>query len=161
MAWSKSKYKELGAHWKDYYREYKVWRLMLYRCFDTRCKKYKYYGAKGIRVCERWANKDTGFINFYKDMGKAPIDENGDPYQLDRIDNTKGYSPKNCRWITRKENMRNRNDNVYIYICGDKYCASDACKLFGINRTTVTEAIRLRKKTPTEAFANALERRFS
>lgn len=159
MAWSNSKYKELGPDWRDYRREYHVWQLMLSRCYKPNCVKYEHYGGRGIKVCDRWRDEKTGFINFYKDMGKAPKEQNGKSYQLDRINNDGDYSPENCRWITRKENMRNRRDTIKIIIYGDEYCAQDACKMFNLKRTTVTEAIRVRHKTPTDAFADALERR--
>lgn len=74
---------------------YKIWGGMLSRCYNRKVRIYKYYGGRGITVCERW--KD--FRNFYEDMGERP---NG--MQVDRIDNDKGYSPDNCRWATAKEN---------------------------------------------------------
>lgn len=159
MAWKKSKYKELGPNWQDYRREYQVWRMMLWRCFDKKCKKYPHYGGRGITVCKRWSDKDTGFINFYKDMGQAPKDSNGKPYQLDRIDNNGNYCPENCKWVTRRENMRNRRDNIYIHIYGEKMCAADACSLFHLNRTTVTERIRLFKEDPDTAIIGVLQRK--
>src|SRR5690242_19938793 len=84
---------------------YKAWQLMKSRC-DPNTKSYytprnfKWYGEKGIIVCDRW--KDS-FIFFLEDMGEKPLG-----YQLDRINSDGNYEPGNCRWVTPKENNHNR-----------------------------------------------------
>lgn len=78
---------------------YKIWHAMLQRCNNKNSTSYRYYGSRGISVCERWSN----FDNFLQDMGIRP-----DNMDLDRIDNDGNYEPKNCRWITHKENCNNR-----------------------------------------------------
>jgi hypothetical protein len=81
---------------------YKSWSSMHGRCADPGNASYKFYGAAGITVCERW----TSFENFLADMGERPSME----HQLDRRDPAQGYSPENCRWITRAENNARRAD---------------------------------------------------
>lgn len=95
---------------------YVAWRSMLDRCNDSKNKRYKDYGERGITVCDRWNTKRGGcFKNFLEDMGEPPTHK----HQIDRIDNNKlinGYSPKNCRWVLPKENCRNkRNNKLYTY----------------------------------------------
>lgn len=74
---------------------YKLWAGILSRCYNPKVRIYKYYGGRDITVCDRWHD----FINFYADMGDRPKG-----MQIDRIDNNKGYSPDNCRWVTSKDN---------------------------------------------------------
>ena len=81
-------------------KEYRAWKAMRNRCNNPNYHAYHRYGGRGINVCNRWSN----FENFLNDMGKAPYKN----YQLDRINNDKGYSPDNCRWVTPKENSNNR-----------------------------------------------------
>lgn len=75
---------------------------MMTRCYNKKSACYAQYGGRGIKVCRRWWR----YENFLCDMGRMPTPE----HSLDRIDNTKGYNPKNCRWATRSEQSLNRRD---------------------------------------------------
>lgn len=81
-------------------RTYYSWTAMIGRCSRPNNCGYKWYGARGIRVCDRWLNS---FENFLEDMGERPKGKS-----LDRINNDGNYEPSNCRWATQKEQIRNQ-----------------------------------------------------
>lgn len=80
-------------------REYRAWCEMKTRCENSKRKSWKYYGERGIKICQEWSKS---FAAFRKYMGICP---NG--LTLDRINNDGNYEPGNCRWATRKEQVRN------------------------------------------------------
>lgn len=82
-------------------RIYGIWNGMLNRCRNKRSNNWKTYGARGIKVDERWHD----FNNFYTDMKEGY----SETMTLDRIDNDKGYSPDNCRWVDAKEQGRHKS----------------------------------------------------
>jgi hypothetical protein len=81
-------------------REYKAWKDMKKRCYQTNSKSYQWYGAKGVTVSDAWVNN---YAQFFLDMGICPLN-----YELDRIDNSKGYEQSNCRWVSQTTQSQNR-----------------------------------------------------
>jgi hypothetical protein len=81
--------------------EYMTWEGMKERCNNPNRDTYKYYGGRGIKVCERW----NDFQNFLEDMGPRP-----DGLTLERKNNNGNYEPSNCCWATRQKQTRNRRD---------------------------------------------------
>lgn len=83
---------------------YDCWIALKARCTKQNHPMYKYYGARGITVCDRWTNS---FINFLNDMGHKPTPN----HTIERIDVNKGYEPINCKWVTVQQQQINKTNN--------------------------------------------------
>ncbi|MHB8815449.1 MAG: hypothetical protein ACYDAE_19565 [Steroidobacteraceae bacterium] len=130
---------------------YLSWQRMKSRCLNPNDKDYRHYGGRGIRVCERWLK----FENFLADMGERPAGT-----QLDRRENNGHYEPGNCRWITKKQNSRNRRRSVMVTVDGVTRCAAEWAELKGLPLETVSA--RLKRGWSAERAVNTpLDARYS
>jgi len=98
---------------------YKVHQDMVRRCYEPKCKSYKDYGARGIRVCDEWRNDVRVFC--------AWGDVNGyrKGLELDKKDNNANYSPENCRFVTRAQGNRNTRRVIVVECFGEKKCIAE------------------------------------
>ena len=115
-------------------RLYTILAGMKQRCYYPQNREYKSYGGKGITICEDWLN--------YESFKRWAI-ENGynDSLTIDRIDNTKGYCPSNCRWISPKEQSLNRTDNRMIEFNNCKLTMVEWADRLGISVQTLSNRI--------------------
>lgn len=119
---------------KHVYRlEYKSWQKMHERCKNTNSTQYKYYGGRGIAVCERWDN----FDEFFLDMGPRP----GVEFTLDRVNSNGNYSKENCRWASKKVQANNRKSNRLVTIAGKTKTLSQWCDESGIGYSTLKQRL--------------------
>lgn len=86
-------------------KERRAWRGMKSRCHSQVNGSWKYYGGRGISVCDRWR---ASYLDFLADVGRAPSWE----HQLDRIDNDGNYEPGNVRWATRSQQAHNKRHGM-------------------------------------------------
>ena len=103
---------------------YQTWSRMCTRCDNPNVDRYKNYGGRGIRVCDRWKK----FENFYSDMGDIP----GPEYSLGRIDNNKDYCPENCRWETIEQQLNNTSRTIWIEHDGQRMSLSQWALKLGV-----------------------------
>lgn len=106
---------------RNFPREYKSWGQMKQRTGNPNNPRYKDYGGRGIKVCDRWLGED-GFENFLEDMG--PIPDLNLPYSIERADNDKGYCPDNCYWGLPIDQNNNTRRNTFITYKGRKQTLS-------------------------------------
>lgn len=125
--------------------EYRNWHNMKNRCLNQNIPEYKWYGARGIRVCDRWLNS---FENFLADMGTRPSPK----HSIDRIDNNGNYCPENCRWATQKQQSRNTRNNRKITINGICKTVAEWAEIVGMKQNSLL--YRIRRGTPPEDAIN-------
>jgi hypothetical protein len=117
------------THGRSKTPEYRVWNTMWFRCTNPKCSSYKFYGARGIVVCDRWKH----FENFIADMGDRPAKG----YSIERIDGSKGYEPGNCRWATAREQASNTRNTVLLEYEGLKLSLAEWARRVGVTQRTI------------------------
>lgn len=117
--------------------EYAAYYGMLSRCTDKKNEEYHNYGERGIGVCPDWSDKETGFINFYRDMGKKPTSK----HSIDRINNNGNYCKENCKWSTSIEQNRNFRRNKIITYNGESHCVVEWAEIIGIDKSTLASRL--------------------
>jgi len=127
---------------------YVVWNNMVQRCINSNSTSYRYYGERGIKVCDGWKNDSSNFIAWALKNGW----EKG--LQIDRIDNNGNYKPSNCRFVTPKENTRNSrstgltmNDIISIrsiHENGNLY-QREIGEMFGVSQSAISSIVKYKK----------------
>jgi hypothetical protein len=120
-----------------------LWYNIKRRCNNPSDTGYKYYGGRGIKVCDRWLNS---FEDFVSDMGMYPTEA----HEIDRINNDGNYEPGNCRWATRVEQNKNNCANRRIEYNGEIKLHSEWSKELGITQSLFN--YHLKNKTLEQIF---------
>lgn len=111
-----------------------VWNGIKQRCSNKNNLEYKNYGARGIKVCERWLI----FKNFYDDIISGYIKG----MEIERIDNNGNYEPKNCKWATHRQQNRNKRTNHLLECNGQKLSLVEWGEKLNIKPNTILTRIR-------------------
>lgn len=127
------------GHRQSYYGTHKLSNTKLYRvyygikqrCYNPKVKNYYNYGGRGIVMCNEWENDFRSFYDWAIKSGYK------DGLTIDRIDNNKGYSPDNCRWVTYKVNLRNKRTNRVIEFNGEQHSVIEWSEILCIPVTTL------------------------
>ena len=106
------------------------------RCYNPNSKSYKWYGGKGIIVCEEWLNDKTKFHEWAINNGYE------DSLTIDRKDSNGNYEPNNCRWATYEEQANNRTNSVLLEYNGEIKNAWDWSKELGIGNQTLKNRLK-------------------
>lgn len=114
----------------------RIYNHMKQRCYNSNNSSYKNYGGRGITICKEW-------LENYYEFEKWSL-ENGyeDTLTIDRIDTNKGYSPKNCRWATYKQQANNERTNHILEIDGIKHTVQEWSEIYKIKPNTIIYRIK-------------------
>jgi hypothetical protein len=122
--------KRFTKHGLSKSKEYRAWQSMKDRCHNPRNPRFRDYGGRGIRVCEKWRND---FSSFYKDVGHMP----SAGYEADRKNNEGDYDPRNFRWATLKEQARNKRTSHNITYKNQTRTLAEWSEMMGISRSVL------------------------
>jgi len=128
-------------HGLSYEKLYRVHKSMIQRCYNSSHWLYPRYGGRGICVCENWRDNIKSFIEWAKANGYE------NTLTIDRIDNDGNYEPKNCRFVTKKENMNNTSKTIFLEINGVKISLQDAASKYNIDQTVIYQRLKKLKWT--------------
>lgn len=131
---------------------YQIWSGILKRCNSEKDHAYKWYGKRGIKVCNRWQHGEAGLTGlecFIKDMGNRPSKK----HSIDRIDTNGDYEPSNCRWATPLEQGQNTRVCIKIIYKGKEYPSMSAFQeAFNISKSRVEKLQSRHGFTRKQAF---------
>lgn len=133
----------LKMHGLSKTKGHQVWWNMLQRCDNPKVFHFDSYGGRGIKVCDRWYDVEK----FIEDMGQPP-----EGYEIDRIDTNGDYTKSNCRWATRKENLTNKRNTVFVEYNGERKALSLWAEQLGIHRGTLQHRLFVKGWSPEKAF---------
>ena len=109
-----------------------IYNGMRLRCYNENNVNYKYYGGKGVTICDEWL---LSFENFFDWAINNGYNEN---LTIDRIDSEKEYSPYNCKWSTKKEQAYNRSMSVKLTLKGRTMHMTEWAEELGIDKKTLS-----------------------
>ena len=130
---------------------YSIWNSMKHRCYDKSNKKYKNYGARGIKICKEWKDSFENFLNWCLNSDY----EKG--LTLDRIDVNSDYKPNNCRWANFTIQARNKTNNNLVTYNNETKCVAQWCEDLNIPYNTIRARLRL-GWTPELAFTTPISK---
>ena len=134
-------------------RLHSIWSNMKQRCNNSNSPVFYRYGGRGIKVCDEW---DRCFDSFKK---WATGNGYSDSLTLDRINNDKGYSPDNCRWVDMRTQCNNTGRNHYITWNGESHTMTEWSRILGINYGTLKSRVYKYKKSDIEALEMGVDGR--
>ena len=156
------KYRNATNHSKENHRLFSIRRGMILRCYNSDSPRYKDYGGRGISICNEWLDDFDNFADWAKDNG----------YELgltiDRIDNNGNYEPLNCRWVTKREQNRNKRTNLMVTYNGETKPLIEWCEELGlrydpihnriVNGWNIDDAFNTPLASECESFASICRR---
>jgi len=128
--------RDSATHGGSRTRLYNIWTGMKRRCYNHHHVHFANYGGRGIAVCPEWRGDFAAFREWAMSHGYA------DGLSIDRIDNDRGYSPDNCRWIDTRAQQNNRRTNHFVTAAGQTHTICEWSRLTGVGASTIKERLR-------------------
>lgn len=122
------------THGHRHSKLYGVWNSMIGRCHRKNNDSYPHYGGRGITVCDEWHSFDK-FLSWALEAGYK------EGLSIDRVDNNRGYSPSNCRWVTMCIQANNKRSNRYIEHDGSSHTVAEWANILGIKEATLRKRL--------------------
>ena len=119
------------THGKSKTRLYSIFHKMKERCFNKTCNEYKYYGRRGITICEQWLSDFKNFYNWATQNGYK------EDLTIERKDVDGNYCPENCIWIPLAKQAQNTTRTHWVTYKGEKMCMAQLCRKFNICSETI------------------------
>lgn len=126
---------DMFIHGLKHCRLYNTWCRIKSKCYNKNNDHYKYYGKRGIKLCDEWLSDPVAFYNWSMENGYQ------DNLTIDRIDVNGNYEPNNCRWVDQKTQVRNRRNSRYITYKGETKTIMEWCEILNLKYRTVHKRI--------------------
>lgn len=135
---------------------YKIYYSMKNRCYYHKNISFSNYGARGIKICKEWLNKENGFLNFYN-----WAIENGykEGLSIDRIDVNGNYEPNNCRWVTRAFQNNNKRNNIIIKYNNEEHNLKEWSKILNLDYKRIFNRYKLGKSVEDIFYNSNLKKK--
>ena len=117
-------------------RLYRIYNNMKTRCYNPNSESYKYYGARGVRICSEWLNDFSAFKDWALSHGYR------EDLTIERLDVNGDYTPDNCVWATYKVQANNMRSNHLVTIDGVTKNLTEWAEYYEINIKTVRDRLK-------------------
>lgn len=125
--------------------EYRAWESIKQRCLNPKCRSYKNWGARGIKVFPSWIHSFTKFLSH---VGRRPTKS----HSIHRMDNDGHYEPGNLKWATGSEQSQGRRTTVWLSVDGEKMSMKSAAQKLGVDKSAMGHFIRKKKQQEILSF---------
>lgn len=143
-----------ATHHGSYDKLYRVRLQIIDRCYNTKNKRYKDYGGRGIKVCEEWLNNYEAFKEWAINTGYK------EGLSIDRKNNDGNYCPENCRWVTSKIQSNNIRSNHYVEYNGKRQTVAEWADELGINYDTLFGRLFTKKWDVEKALSTPVQTQY-
>lgn len=113
-----------------------IYNGIITRCYNKEDDSYRWYGAKGIKMCNEWYADSRLFEKWALSNGYA------DDLTIDRIDENSGYSPENCKWVTLEDNSRYKSTTKITYVDGVGHSGRDWAEILNVGTNVINTMLR-------------------